>query len=233
MSFTIVLPSKGERENLAVLLPSLFALPDLAGIVIVEDSDVPTSVLTSLVPSHQRLRLLILRGDRQGYGPAVLKGLRCAMATTPLIVTMDADRSHSPFDVAGLVALCDFADLVIGSRFLRGSSHSGLPFYRRVLSMTASAVTGATIRMAYSDVSSGFRCYRANILKALLKTPPSSRGFGFNIELLIHLHQKQVTILEYPISFRPRGRGSSKFKVSMILESVRMLWLAHARERPF
>jgi hypothetical protein len=143
---------------------------------------------------------------------------------------MDADLSHDPDDLERLVAAGASADLVIGSRYVAGGTIRNWPLRRLWLSVCANryvrAVTGLRIR----DCTSGFRCWRRDLLARLPLAQIASDGYAFQVEMAYKAWRDGATIVEAPITFVERRQGSSKLSGRVIAESIWMPWRLIARK---
>ena len=134
---------------------------------------------------------------------------------------MDADLSHSPEDVPRLLAGLDRADVAVGSRHVSGGGVTDWPLRRRLLSRAGSLYARTLLRLPVSDVTGGFRAYRAEVLEALEWDSMRAKGFVFQVEMLRHvLACPGASATEVPIVFENRARGSSKLTQSIVTEAV-------------
>ncbi|HEX9108031.1 MAG TPA: glycosyltransferase, partial [Longimicrobiales bacterium] len=138
-----------------------------------------------------------------GYGGALLAGF--AATSAPWIVTMDADLSHPPTFIGDFWRRRGEAELLIASRFVPGGEAETSAF-RLILSRVLNGTFRVILSLPVHDLSSGFRCYRREMLEGL---HPAARDFDFLQEVLIRLHNGGARILEIPFHYRPRGAGRS------------------------
>jgi dolichol-phosphate mannosyltransferase len=219
----IVLPTFEERENLGRLIPRLSALDDL-DVLVVDDAspDGTGEVAEALRTRYPRLSVLH-RKKKEGLGRAYVHGFGVAFKEGyEAIVTMDADLSHAPEDVPRLLGALEEADVALGSRHAAGGSVVGWPLSRRLLSRAGSLYARTVLRLPASDVTSGFRAYRASALRELDLDGIASRGFIFQVEILRRiLDLPGARAAEVPIVFRERAAGHSKLTRGIIIEGVR------------
>lgn len=194
--------------------------------LVVDDSspDGTGELATRLAAQDPQVSVLI-RPSKEGLGPAYAAGFDRALADgAEIIVEMDADFSHDPKDLPRLVmAVDDGADLAIGSRYVPGGSTPDWPWSRRLISkggnLYARFMLGAPIR----DATAGFRAFRAESLARLPYREAQASGYAFQVEMAWKAHQMGLDVVEVPISFRDRTRGTSKMGTGIVLEAMRLV----------
>jgi dolichol-phosphate mannosyltransferase len=137
---------------------------------------------------------------------------------------MDADFSHDPRHLPDFLALARDAGLVLGSRYLRGVTVVNWPMKRLVLSWLANAYARAVTGVRASDLTTGFRCYRREVLEAVDLHAVRSTGYAFQIEMAVRAVRKGFRIAETPIIFVDRNVGVSKMSKRIVWEAVWMVW---------
>ncbi|MCA9411174.1 MAG: polyprenol monophosphomannose synthase [Candidatus Omnitrophica bacterium] len=222
----VIVPTYNEAENIQKLLRAILSL-DLDLQVLVVDDQSPDGT-ADLIDSMDDPRARVLRrtGER-GYGHAVLDGFRTALSEgAELIVGMDADFSHDPSAIPALVEGTQNADVVIGSRYCADGGTINWPVYRMALSRFANHYVRSILRIPVTDSTSGFRCYRREIVEKLDLDEIRSEGYSFLVELLYRSWLVGARIVEKPILFRDRLLGKSKINSKEIYRSIFMvLWL--------
>jgi dolichol-phosphate mannosyltransferase len=225
---SLVIPTLNEVDNVAPLLTRLAqSEPPLDEIIFVDDgsTDGTRERIRSLVGSAP-VRLLERDDPSFGLAGAVIDGAR--NATGDLLIVMDADLSHPPEKIGELLGplLDGRADMVIGSRYIKGASTPGWPLWRKILSRIAAAF--AYPLTGVHDSMCGFFAVPR---KLLLELAPRATGFKIAFEVLVH-GGKNLRVLEIPIAFRDRDRGVSKmsFGVAFLFASR---WIAAMAKRPF
>ena len=213
MSTWVILPTYNEAANLAHMADSLAALPLDLRVIVVDDAsaDGTGAIADALAARNPRLRVVHRAGER-GLGTAYLAGFRQAIEQgADTLLTMDCDFSHDPATVPRLVERLASADLVIGSRYVRGGAIEGWPAHRRLISKLANSFVHALFRLPASDCTSGFRLYRRRVVEEIPWERVRSTGYSFLVETLFWAaRQRGVRIAEVPICFRDRERGQSK-----------------------
>jgi glycosyltransferase involved in cell wall biosynthesis len=227
----VILPTYNERDNLPPMVEALMRIDDLSVLVVDDGSPDGTGDLADglAAASGGRLQVLHRQGPR-GLGRSYIDGMQHALhAGATLICQMDADFSHNPADVPRLVAAAQHADLIIASRYVPGGEVRNWPWRRRALSAFANRYVRAITRLPVRDATSGFRCWRHELLLRLPLNRVVSEGYAFQVEMAWLARAAGARILEVPITFVERRRGASKLSSPVILESVVLPWRLAAR----
>lgn len=218
----IILPTYNERENIAQLLPLIFAQASRIGthelhVLVVDDNspDGTALVVRNLITTYPRLHLIT--GEKKGLGEAYKRGMDHALRTLApdLIFQMDADLQHSPDLIPLFVTLAENGfSLVIGSRFAIGGSTPNFSLRRRTLSRVGNALLRFLGGLpALRDCTSGYRCIKADILAKCELGQLSTRGYSFQSSLLFELLRSGARVIEVPIDFPDRRHGASKLSL--------------------
>jgi len=204
-----------ERDNLPALIDAVLAVSPELQLLIIDDDSPDGSGRLALERAEREPRLHVLvRKGRRGLGSAILEGLEEARRHGfEVVVYMDADFSHDPADIPRLVAAVDAAegrpvDMAIGSRRVRGGRTVGWPLSRHLASRLVGWFTRWILRVPVRDPSSGFRAVRLATVAGL--EGPFSQGYAFQEDILWRLWQAGGRIVEVPITFTDRTRGTSK-----------------------
>lgn len=197
---TIVLPTLNEAGNIGPLVAALKQAFKSEVIVI----DGGSRDATAAEAEQAGARVLV--NDR-GYAASLLQGLR--EAVTEWVLVMDADGSHTVPDAQKLWQARTDADLVVGSRMVKGGGSDG-GAVRRMLSRTLAGLFATFARMPARDISSGFRLYRR---ESFTDAQPAARFFEVQPALLAHARRKNARVKEVPIRYHKRGHGRSKARV--------------------
>jgi dolichol-phosphate mannosyltransferase len=225
----VVLPTYDERENLPIVVArARTALatcdPPVEGTVLVVDDASPDGtgdLADQLAREHADVRVHH-RESKGGLGGAYLAGFELALAAgADFVIEMDADLSHDPADLPRLIdAARNGADLVLGSRYAPGGGVEGWSLHRRLLSRAGGRYAAAVLGLPLTDLTGGFKCFRAGALRALDGELVRSRGYAFQIELTFHAARAGLEIAEIPIVFREREHGRSKMSPAIALEAI-------------
>lgn len=232
MKALVLVPTYNERENLAVLVDAILAVPGTSVMVLDDQSPDGTGQVADQLASAYPGRVEVLhRTGPRGLGVSYLDGFRRALATSyDVICQMDADLSHDPKFLPEMLAAIDAgADLVIGSRYVNGVSVVNWPLRRIILSAFANwyirTVTGLGVR----DCTTGYRCWRRTALAALPLDQVVSEGYAFIVDLTFMAAVRGLRVVESPIIFIERRQGASKLSTRVLLESLVTPWKLVAR----
>lgn len=229
----VVLPTYNEHDNLPPMVEALMQIDDLSVLVVDDGSPDGTGQLADQLAaaSGGRVQVLHRQGPR-GLGRSYIDGMQQALrAGATLIGQMDADFSHNPADLPRLFAAARHADLVVASRYVPGGEVRNWPWRRRALSAFANRYVRAITRLSVHDATSGFRCWRRELLMQLPLHQVVSEGYAFQVEMAWLARAAGARIQEVPITFVERRQGASKLSPPVILESVVLPWRLAARPR--
>lgn len=219
MRVLVVLPTYNEVDNVRLLLPELLRLP--LDVCVVDDNSPDGTGKLAGEWSARELRVhAVHRAGKFGLGAAYIAGFHYALDHGyDAALTMDADFSHHPRYIPGMLKAIERADLVIGSRYVTGGEVR-YPFHRRVLSKTANAVARISLGLQPRDCTAGFRLYRAQVLRAIPIDSIFSNGYSFLVEILMLVQGYGFNIAEVPIVFEDRVRGESKISSKEIVRAM-------------
>jgi dolichol-phosphate mannosyltransferase len=220
----VILPTYNEADNLGPVTSAILdALPATTVLVVDDDSPDGTGRLADeLAAGDPRIRVLH-RAAKQGLGRAYLDGFAVALeggATT--VVQMDADFSHDPAALPGIVGpVADGdVDLVIGSRYTRGGGVVDWGVGRRVISRGGSLFARTVLGLGPRDLTGGFKAWRAETLARVPFAGVHAGGYVFQIEMTFRAARAGARIRELPITFRDRRVGQSKMSRRIVAEAL-------------
>jgi dolichol-phosphate mannosyltransferase len=219
----VVVPTFNERENVVDLLRAVRSTVPEAHVIIVDDlSPDGTGQLADEAAKTLGQITVVHREGKPGLGAAYRHGFALAFERGfDAIVSMDSDFSHDPAVIPTMLQLLEQgADVVIGSRYVAGGGTVDWPLRRRLLSRWGNRYAGALLGAKVRDCTAGFRAYRADTLRAIQPGSTSAEGYAFLTELTRRLARRGSTIVETPIVFRDRQKGSSKMSGRIIVESM-------------
>jgi dolichol-phosphate mannosyltransferase len=230
---TVVVPTYNERTNLAALSEHLLRISGLRILVVDDGSPDGTGQEADRLAAASNGRLAALhRRGRKGLGRSYVDGFRAALAGGAThVLQMDADLSHDPADIPRLLEASGRADLVVGSRYVAGGELRNWPVHRRLLSAFANSYVRTITRMPVHDCTSGFRCWRRELLTRIPLDRIVSNGYAFQVELTWEAWRAGATVAEIPIVFVERQEGASKMSGHAIFESAWLPWRLAARRR--
>ena len=229
----VVVPTYNERPNIATLVTELTRIPGLQVLVVDDDSPDGTGKEADRIAAASSGRVSVLhRTGPRGLGRSYVDGMRRALTDGAThVVQMDADLSHDPADIPRLIEASETADLVIGSRYVRGGELRNWPLHRLLLSAFANIYVRSITWMPIHDCTSGFRCWRLELLARLPLPSLVSDGHAFQVEMAWEAFRAGGRIAEVPITFVERAQGTSKMSARVIAESVLLPWQLAARPR--
>lgn len=226
-TFTICLPTYNERENIDKLIPILLKIFDdnnLQGSILVIDDNSPdgtAEVVKTWEQKDTRIKLL-LRQEKQGLGKAYIAGFQEAFKSNPdMIFEMDADHSHDPEVIPAMVKMIAEGekDFIVGSRKIKGGGNPDWPVLRKIISSGANIYTRTLLRLKIHDVTSGYRCFRTDLLKKIKLDEIDNSGYAFQIEMAYIIEKLlKARVGEVPIVFYDRKVGKSKLGTKDIVD---------------
>ena len=222
----VVVPTYNEIENIDRIVGAVVGRPEGFDLLVVDDGspDGTGERVRALRDEVGADRLhLLSRSGKLGLGTAYLDGFRWGLrAGYDFLFEMDADFSHDPADLPRLLepALSGRADVVVGSRYVRGGRVANWPFDRIFLSYGASLYVRAITWMPVKDPTAGFKCYRREVLEALDLDAVRFIGYAFQIEMKYRAWQRGFRIEEVPITFTDRVEGKSKMSTGIVKEAI-------------
>lgn len=230
-----IIPTFNEAENIEPLLESLLGL-DLGLHMLVVDDNSPDgtgAIADRLAQADERVQV-IHRAGKMGLGTAYTAGFMLGLEQGyDRILTMDADFSHNPRYIPSLIDLADEYDLAIGSRYVPGGGVRLWAITRRALSRGANMFARAALGLQANDCTAGFRCYRADVLRAIDPASIRADGYSYLLEMLWRVQNAGFSVGETPIVFTDRRRGASKISQYEILKAgSTVLRLAFTRTAP-
>jgi len=221
----VIIPTYKEKENIERIIRKVFSLEKVFHILIVEDNspDGTADIVRSLIAEFPQRLFMEERKGKLGLGTAYIHGFRWALDHGyEFIFEMDADFSHNPEDLVRLydAAKNKGADLAIGSRYITGVNVVNWPMGRVLMSYYASAYVRFITGMKIRDTTAGFKCYTAEVLKAIRLDKIRFTGYAFQIEMKFTAWKLGFNIIEVPIIFTDRTIGESKMSKGIFREAI-------------
>jgi dolichol-phosphate mannosyltransferase len=227
----VILPTYNERDNIRRLVLALLEVAPSLDVLVVDDGspDGTGEAVDSLTKKDSRVRILHRTG-KQGLGRAYVAGFRYALAGSyQYIIQMDGDFSHRPEDLPRLLQAAKDADLVIGSRSVPGGRVENWAFLRQLVSKGGSLYARTLLGLPIRDCTSGFKCFRREVLEAIDLGKVKANGYGFQVEMNYLCHLAGFHIAEVPIVFPDRVAGQSKMTWQIGLEAAALVWQLRLR----
>ena len=227
----VVLPTYNERENLRHAVARIREVADGQGVrlhTLIVDDDSPDGTgqiadeLAHEVPDVSVLH----RAGKEGLGKAYIAGFRQALSMgAERIFEMDADLSHDASYLPHFLRLIDQgADLVLGSRYVKGGGVENWSLPRKVISRGGCLYAQVILGLPHHDLTGGFKCFRRRVLETIDLDAIDTKGYGFQIEMTFRAHQLGFRIVELPIVFVDRKVGESKMTNDIVLEAMKNVW---------
>jgi glycosyltransferase involved in cell wall biosynthesis len=226
MKCALVIPTYNERANIHPLIERIRATSAHLDLFFVDDAspDGTGEVLDSLRSSHPGLRVLH-RSGKLGLGSAYRQAFHGLVNEGyDRIISMDADLSHPPEAIPDLLRRSEEVDLVIGSRYVPGGQVVDCSRMRQGLSRTANALARRLLGLSVRDVTSGFRCYRRELLAALDQVGIRSNGYSFLVEITYYTKAMGFRVGEVPILFHNRTLAKSKMGWTEVAKAILTLF---------
>ncbi len=232
MRATVVVPTYNEAANIDTLIRAIRRVLPTALVLVVDDASPDgTADMAEELGKELGQVEVFRRPTKAGLGAAYRAGLRHAISSgAEICVQMDADLSHDPDVLPALVAIVEYgADLAVGSRYVPGGITLDWPRRRRWVSRWGNRYAAGVLGLAVNDVTAGYRAYATSALEKMRFDTVTAEGYGFQIEMMYRIVRLGGRVVEFPITFRDRTEGESKFSGSIVSEAfglVVRLWLA-------
>nr|SVE80901.1 EOG090X0B9X [Daphnia magna] len=227
--YSVLLPTYNEKENLPIIIWLLVKAFTESGddfeIIVIDDGspDGTLDVAKQLQTIYGDEKIVLRpREKKLGLGTAYIHGIK--HATGNFVVIMDADLSHHPKFIKEFIGKQkekDY-DLVSGTRYSGNGGVYGWDLKRKIISRGANYVTQVLLRPGASDLTGSFRLYKKEVLEKLVQSC-KSKGYVFQMEMIIRARQFGFTIGEVPISFVDRVYGESKLGGNEIFQFAKGL----------
>ena len=224
MNFLVIIPTYNENKNIASLLSLIESLNvniNLEVLVIDDASpDGTAETIKKIMIDNNKIHL-IERSGKLGLASAYCEGFKWALDNNyDYIIQMDADLSHDPNDILKFIKQANSSDIVVGSRYKTGVNVVNWPLRRLILSYFANIYARIFTGINIYDLTSGFKCIKANILNQINLDKIRSEGYSFQIEINFLCTNKGFSISEIPIIFHDRTVGESKMSKKIIFEAI-------------
>jgi dolichol-phosphate mannosyltransferase len=225
-SVLVIIPTYDEMENVGPISEAIFQAAPYTDVLFVDDNspDGTGRVIDEIRKSEKRIHV-IHNPSKSGLGRAYVAGFRWAIQRDySHIFGMDADFSHDPAEIPGMIKAAEHADLVVGSRYIDGIRITNWPLRRLLLSKMAGTYVRFTTGIPVSDPTGGYRCYRRAVLTEIDLDNIISNGYSFLVEMVHTTWMKGFRIKEVPITFEDRRAGYSKMNLNIFRESLWIVW---------
>ena len=221
----VIIPTYNEAENIEKLVRNIFAQHRAFEVLVVDDNspDGTAALVKNLQQEFIGQIHLLERPGKIGLGTAYIAGFKWALERDyAYIFEMDADFSHAPNDLIRLYNACakGGADLAIGSRYKTGVNVVNWPMGRVLMSYIASKYVRFITGLDIADTTAGFICYKREVLEKITLDKIKFVGYAFQIEMKFKAHLLGFKIIEVPVIFVDRTKGTSKMSTGIFSEAV-------------
>jgi len=220
----IIIPTYNEIENIESFIEAVFLSGLRSDVLVVDDQspDGTADQVLKMIKKFPKRLFLESRTDKKGLGTAYVHGFKWALRRKySYVFEMDADFSHNPKELISMMTLLkNQADLVVGSRYIKGVNVVNWPLGRILLSYFASLYVRLITGMPIKDATAGFVGYKRQVLEAIDLDQIKFVGYAFQIELKYKAWLKKFKLIEHPIIFTNRVKGKSKMNGSIIWEAL-------------
>jgi len=227
MKVLVIIPTYNESDNILKTIELVFEYSPKVEVLVVDDNspDKTAELVKKLMKTEKRVSLLD-REKKEGLGTAYVAGFKYALKRDyDRIIEMDADLSHDPAEIPNFLEASKDADVVVGSRYLNGVNVVHWPIRRLLLSYGANIYSRIITGLPLNDTTSGFKCFRREVLEAVDLDAVHSGGYAFQLEMNFRAWCKGFKVMEIPIIFVDRTLGRSKMNFSIMLEAAKVVWM--------
>ena len=219
----VIIPTYNERENVEKMVEKVLSF-GLFDLLIIDDGspDGTADIVRRCMERHPDNLHLLCREGKLGLGTAYLMGFRWALERGyQYVFEMDCDFSHNPDDLIRLYdAAREGADVVVGSRYVKGVNVVNWDMKRLLMSYFASKYVRLVTRMKVCDSTAGFVCYTRRALQTIDLDNIRMKGYGFQIEMKYSAWRLGLKIKEVSIIFTERREGASKMSGGIFGEAL-------------
>lgn len=219
----VIIPTYNESQNIESITNRLRRSVPHAHILIADDNSPDgTGAIADRLASDDGHIHVMHRTGKQGLGAAYLAGFDWGLERNySVLVSHDADGSHQPEELPRLLqAINAGADMVKGSRWVKGGSIVNWPASRVLISKAGSLWTRLWLGIPVKDATGGFNAYRATTLRGMNLTEVASAGYCFQIDLVWRAIKHGFKVVEVPIEFVEREFGDSKMNRNIVIEAL-------------
>lgn len=221
----VIIPTYNEIENISEMIDTVMGLVGDFELLIIDDGspDGTAHVVMDKQITYSTKLHLLQRTGKMGLGTAYLTGFKWALERDyEFIFEMDCDFSHDPKDLIRLHEACiaGTSDMVIGSRYITGVNVVNWPIGRVLMSYFASIYVNFITGLPIKDATAGFKCYHRSVLEGIHLELVQFIGYAFQIEMKFTAWKLGFKLMEVPIIFTDRTKGTSKMSQGIFREAV-------------
>jgi dolichol-phosphate mannosyltransferase len=218
----VIIPTYDEAENVEPIVARVRASVPEAHVLIADDNspDGTGELADKLAANDDHVHVLHRLG-KEGLGAAYIAGFRWGLTNGyGVLVEHDADGSHQPEQLHRLLEALRDADLVLGSRYVKGGQVQNWPRTREILSRGGNIYTRLALGVPLQDATGGYRAFRRETLEGIGLDQVASAGYCFQVDLAWRSIKSGFRVVEVPITFVERERGQSKMSQAIVLEAM-------------
>tara|TARA_Y100000590_G_scaffold458798_1_gene614343 strand:+ start:1736 stop:2443 length:708 start_codon:yes stop_codon:yes gene_type:complete len=222
MKIGFVLPCYNEFDNIFILIRQIKKIFKDHLIIVIDDSS--TNEIKKKIKNYKKIKYY-KRKSKSGRGSAVLFGMNKILKNKKidLIIEMDTDLSSHPKELPRNIKYFkkEKLDLLVMSRYLKGSKIFNWPLRRRLFSFLSNKLAKFLLQVNVSDYTCGYRIYSRSATKHVVKNC-GKVGSGFIVlsEILAELNLNNFKIKDTKTVFTNREKGSSSVNIKLIYESL-------------
>lgn len=209
----IVVPTYNEKDNIRKLIEEIFRYAPGSDVLVVDDNSPDgTGIIVDRIAAGDKRVSVLHRMSGKGRGLAGIAGFKEAISKEGIryVMEMDADLSHDPIYISDFLEKIKDNDIVIGSRFISGGGDTERNFFRRLLSRSVNYLIKNYFGLNVNDCSSGYRCFKKEVLASIKYGSLISKGPAIVEEILYISYLKKYRIAEIPIVFKKRHKNKTK-----------------------
>ncbi|MBW6439952.1 polyprenol monophosphomannose synthase [Actinoplanes hulinensis] len=230
----VIIPTYNEADNVRVITDRVRKAVPVVDILIADDNspDGTGAIADELAEADDHI-FVLHRAGKEGLGAAYKAGFQWAKDKGyDAVVELDADGSHAPEELPGLLDALGDHDAVLGTRYIPGGSVHNWPLRRLLLSRGGNIYIRMALGMPFKDATGGYRAYRLSVLDKIEVGTIASTGYSFQVEMAWRAYRQGFRMIEVPITFTEREHGVSKMSGNIFKEQLLRvtLWGAQARK---
>jgi dolichol-phosphate mannosyltransferase len=220
-STLIIIPTYNEAENLEPLITEILIYGRKFDILVVDDNSPDgTGEIADRLAAEVPEVHIIHRAGKMGLGTAYVHGFRWALAEGyEYVMEMDCDFSHHPRYLPKFLQEIASADLVIGSRYVKGGGTLNWGRFRKLISGGGNSFARFMLGLNTRDCTGGFRCYRRSMLQKIPWDSMNLKGYAFQVGSVYYVEKLGGKVSEFPIIFEDRRVGKSKMSYQIVIEA--------------
>ena len=229
----ICIPTYNEKDNVGPIVKAVREVVPEAHVLVVDDNSPDgTGKLADELAAADPQVFVLHRPGKEGLGRAYLDAFRWGLARGyAKLLEFDADFSHNPKYLPTMLATLDRADVVVGSRWVRGGGTENWSASRKLNSSCGSYYARTVLGIPVRDLTAGFIGWNRRVLGALDLDHIESAGFAFQIEMKYRAFLRGFRLEEMPIVFPDRQVGTSKMSRRILFEGLAKVWGLRFRVR--